>query len=449
MDILHNLVYPQSPNHIELLQYLFFLTLLLLLPYLSVLIGTTLLSLMHFNKGRKLNDRKSFVFAKELIDLFTRNKVMTLGLGIVPMISLTFVLAQLLFSSKLNPTPDLFFSLILFVAALVYIYIYKYSFTLKNIFTIVNLNDPTDHNLVNEFESLKKSNSKLLSKSGLIGFVLLLVVAYLLIAVLSYIVTKADQNNFYSLILSPSAILYFLLYIAFSISITCAAIIYKYFKNNEQNYDSEYLAYIKTFTLKTGLIFTSVQPLLFVLYMLASPNNSLSFGVFITGALVMIFMLIISILFYLMYKGSKVHLGGSTVFVFLILFAALIYKDQLAFDTKNAVNINKQEKDYLAFASKVKEEAGVKEVVKISGKSIYDNKCSACHRFDRKLVGPAYFNVLPKYEGKRAQLIDFILHPRKVNPDLPTMPNQGLKPNEAEAIADYIVKVYHDSTKTK
>ncbi len=447
MDILHNLVYPQSPNHIVLLQYLFFLTLLLLLPYLSVLIGTTLMSLMHFKKGQKLNDKKSFVFAKDLIDLFTRNKVMAIGLGIVPMLSLTFVLSQLLFSSKLNTTPDLLFALILFVAALVYIYIYKYSFTLKNIFTVVNVKDITNQNLANEFEALKKSNSKLLSKSGLIGFVLLLIAAYLLIAVLSFIVTKANENSFYSLILSPSAILYFLLYLAFSISITSAAIIYKYFKNNWQDYNPEYLSYVKNFTLKTGLIFTTVQPLLFVLYILASPNVSLSFGTFITGAIVLSFMLLISILFYLMYKDSKMHLGGSTVFVFLILFAALIYKDQLAFDTKNAVSVNEQEKEYLAFASKVKEEAGVKEVVVISGKSIYDNKCSACHRFDQKLVGPAYSNVLPKYEGKRDQLIDFILNPRKINPELPTMPNQGLKPNEAEAIADYIVKMYHDSKK--
>ena len=447
MDILHNLVYPQSPNHIELLQYLFFLTLLLLLPYLSVLIGTTLFSLMHFRKGKKLNNRKSFVFAKEVIDIFTRNKVMSIGLGIAPMLSLTFVLAQLLFSSKLNPTPDLFFTLILFIAALVYIYIYKYSFTLKNIFTIVNVQDITNQNLVNEFESLKESNSKLLSKSGLIGFVLLLIVAYLLIAVLSFIVTKADVNSFYSLILSPSAILYFLFYIAFSISITTAAIIYKYFKHSEENYDPDYLTYVKNFTLKTGLIFTTVQPLLFVLYILASPNISLNFGIFVAGAIVLLFMLVISIQYYLMYKDSKMHLGGSTVFIFLILFAALIYKDQLAFDTKNSVSVNEQEKEYLAFASKVKEEAGIKEVVVVSGKSIYDNKCSACHRFDRRLVGPAYNDVLPKYEGKRDQLIDFILHPRKINPELPTMPNQGLKPNEAEAIADYIVKVYHDSKK--
>ena len=36
----------------------------------------------------------------------------------------------------------------------------------------------------------------------------------------------------------------------------------------------------------------------------------------------------------------------------------------------------------------------------------------------------------------------FILKPKKINPEFTAMPNQGLKPKEAEAIADYIVKIY-------
>ena len=77
-----------------------------------------------------------------------------------------------------------------------------------------------------------------------------------------------------------------------------------------------------------------------------------------------------------------------------------------------------------------------------NSQDIYDAKCIACHRFDTKLVGPAYNDVLPKYDGKREELISFILNPTKINPEFTAMPNQGLKPKEAEAIADYIVKTY-------
>jgi len=78
-------------------------------------------------------------------------------------------------------------------------------------------------------------------------------------------------------------------------------------------------------------------------------------------------------------------------------------------------------------------------LVVLSGQEIYDAKCSACHLFDQKKVGPPYKTVIPKYEGKKAQLLAFILNPVKVDPAYPNMPNQGLKPAEADSIATYLL----------
>ncbi len=47
--------------------------------------------------------------------------------------------------------------------------------------------------------------------------------------------------------------------------------------------------------------------------------------------------------------------------------------------------------------------------------------------------------MIPKYAGKEAQLVAFIRNPVKVNPDYPPMPNPGLKPNEAKAVAKYLL----------
>jgi cytochrome c len=49
---------------------------------------------------------------------------------------------------------------------------------------------------------------------------------------------------------------------------------------------------------------------------------------------------------------------------------------------------------------------------------------------------------MPKYEGKKDLLVKFILNPVKINPDYPAMPNPGLKPKEAEAIAEYLLTTY-------
>ncbi|MCW8849723.1 MAG: cytochrome c [Melioribacteraceae bacterium] len=448
MDVLKDIVFPQSPTNILLLKYLLFLTLLILLPYLSVLLSTTLFSAMHFNKGKSTGNRDYLVFANELIDMFTANKVMSISLGLIPLLSIIFILGQLLLNSSLNVTSHLFFAFIIFVAALIYLYTYKHSYKLKNIFNLVNVSETTSKDLVSEFEGLKESNSKLLSKSGIIGFILLAVVSYILISVLQIVSDStrwASENSFFDILISANSFLYFLFYLSFSFSITCAAIMFKFFKSGQKAYSENYLNYVKTFSLKTGLIFTFIQPLLFVLTVISSPKSALSFQIFIAGAIILALMLIISVMFYIMYKESKTNLGGSAVLVFLILISVIIYKDQLAFDTasqKQMLNINNE---YNLYAAHIKEKAGILEVIEISGEDIYNAKCIACHKFDAVLVGPAYNDVLPKYDGKREDLISFILNPKKINPDFTAMPNQGLKPKEAEAIADYIVKIYNES----
>jgi len=447
MDVLQNIVFPQSPTHILLLKYLLFVTLLILLPYLSVMLGTTFFSVMHFYKGKNSDNRDYLVFANELIDIFTVNKGMSFSLGLVPLLSMMLILSQLLLNSGLNVNSHLFFSLLVLIAALISVYTYKHSFQLKNIFNLVNISETTDTKVVNEFEGLKNSNSKLLVKSGIIGFILLAVVSYILMGVLQITLDStrwSGDNSFFDLLLSGNTFLYFLFYLAFSFSLTCAAIVFKYFKSGQKKHDENYLNYVKNFALQTGLIFTFIQPLLFVITLISTPTASLSFPLFIMAAIILSLMLVVSIMFYIMYKGSKTHLGGSTVLVFLILASAIIYKDQLALDTTSEMQIHNLNKEYQLFASKVKEEAGIKEVVVISGEDIFNAKCIACHRYDTKLVGPAYNNVLPKYEGKIEDLVAFILNPIKINPEFTAMPNQGLKPKEAEAIADYIVKIYEE-----
>ena len=53
-------------------------------------------------------------------------------------------------------------------------------------------------------------------------------------------------------------------------------------------------------------------------------------------------------------------------------------------------------------------------------------------------------DVLPKYDGKEAQLVAFIRNPGKIDSAYPPMPNPGLKPEEAEAVVKYMFEAYKD-----
>ena len=82
-----------------------------------------------------------------------------------------------------------------------------------------------------------------------------------------------------------------------------------------------------------------------------------------------------------------------------------------------------------------------------AGEKIYTDKCSACHAFDHKVVGPAHKDVLPKYRGQPDKLLAFILAPQKVDPAFPAMPAQGLSRREARAVADYLLARLDAATK--
>jgi cytochrome c len=127
-------------------------------------------------------------------------------------------------------------------------------------------------------------------------------------------------------------------------------------------------------------------------------------------------------------------------FIFFLISAGLyIGSEYAAIGTatrSQAVIISKQ---YEKEMDELQAKLGVTTVT-FTGEDIYNAKCSACHLFDGKKIGPPYYQTIPKYIGKKTELISFIMNPVKKNPDYPPMPNQGLRPAEADSVAAYIMQ---------
>jgi cytochrome c len=96
----------------------------------------------------------------------------------------------------------------------------------------------------------------------------------------------------------------------------------------------------------------------------------------------------------------------------------------------------------------LKTKLGIAMVV-MTGEDIFNAKCSACHLFDQKKVGPPYNETIPKYNGDKAKIMAFVLNPSKINPAYPPMPNQGLKPAEADSIVSYLLSKVAGNTQQK
>lgn len=96
-----------------------------------------------------------------------------------------------------------------------------------------------------------------------------------------------------------------------------------------------------------------------------------------------------------------------------------------------ALDLLKAERQAL-YAKNVKADAAV-------GERIFNERCSACHRFDQKVVGPPYNQVLPKYKEDPEKLKAFLRNPTKIDPAYPAMPNQGLSELEVQSVATYLL----------
>lgn len=446
MDFLDNLVLPQSAHHMVLLKYLLVLTFILFIPYISILFGSLTFSLYFRKKASGANENKYYKLSKDLIDLITFNKGVAFALGIVPLLSAAFCYAQLLHMTELNVTGYLFVSLVFLIVSLLLIYTYKYTFHLKDIFEFASAKKSDNEVITEQVNVYKTKTTAINQKTGVYGWITLFISTYLFVAALQLAVDSerwSELNNFLGLVFSSSALVYFLQFILFSFGLTSSAVLYKYYRVNSggTEKDPKYLEFVKQFSLKLGLIVSILLPAVIVIGILIKPGISYSYDVFGAATVALFIILLISVFYYFMLKESDARFSSSVIYLFVIALAFIIIKDQFAFDTSTKKQFAFLAVNYEEYQTKLQEEFGLAAET-INAADIYNGKCIACHQFDRKVVGPPYNETLPKYEGKMEQLVQYILNPVKVNPEYPPMPSQGLKPKEAEAVAEYLMTTY-------
>lgn len=449
MEFLDKFVLPQSAHHMELLKTLLIITYLLFIPYLSVLFGSLSLSLIYNWLGKKRNNKLYLHFAKDLIDLVTVNKSISFGLGVIPLLSAIFCYAQLLHGSGVNVGGYLLFALLTFVLSIILVYLYKYSFHLKDIFQLAESNEKVDDKeLKTEITSYKNVAQMLYEKTGKYALLFLVITIYFVggsIQLASDSTRWGEVDSFIGIIWSLSSLTYFLYFIIASVSITSASLLYVHFRdnNNRDFFSEDYKSFFKKHVLSLGLIFTIAQPLFYAADFLTVSESAVSGSIFAITLFILVVLLLISHLFYAMLRDSSSSYINSLIFLFVLLYSFVIVKEQMAFSEAEEERFIILADNYESYKKDLQQQMGM-AIEEISGAEIYNGRCVACHQFDKKLVGPPHNEVLPKYEGKKDELVNFILNPVKINPEYPAMPNQGLKPNEAEAVAEFLLNKYKE-----
>jgi cytochrome c len=431
MDFLNNLFLPPSANHLHLIKYIILIIYFIHLPFISLVIGGTFFSfIFRLLSGNDRNSR-SWRVSREFIDRLVLRKMAGIFLGVLPLIILMLIEGQVFYDADISVIPFMLITTILAATGITLVYFYQYSFQETGI-----------------------SPSVQIAGGALALFFLF--TGYFIFSVNSALILDPGRwavvNSPLKFLFSWNVIARFLHFVCAAFAVSGVAMIFFMFnwKESEREKDVEFADYMMKLSGGIAIGFTLLQPLLIFWNLITLPDQALSGAVYLLTVFVLFLLFIITLTLYRLLKESRVKLGNNVFVLFVVTFIVMIVNDHEARENsiENQTRLLTARAEEVRGAIQQEREAAMassfKPDIKL-GEEIYNKQCNACHRFDQKLVGPAYDSVLPKYENNRDELIKFIRNPYKIEPGYPPMPKLGLSEKEIMSVAEFLLQ--HEKNK--
>ena len=443
MEIFNKFVTLQSSNYLNLLIYVLIISYILLIPYAGLLSAASLFSYIFRRLGIKKNNENYLRFSHDLIFIAAFRKAWMITFGILPILTIGFSYTQL-FHRLDSPVLNYYFAaMIIFIAGIISLYFYKYSYQLDNVFKEAGLQQQEIRN--DGAKNIISNNTRLYKKTAFWGIVLFYISTFIIIGCIEFSITTIfvhSDKQFFGMLFSWSAILKYLTFLTLSVFILCVAVLYYFnrIKNVKNALPENYIKLVNKFALTSGIISVITLPALIVTNVFLTPYFAITGITFSFAGIILLLLFLAAHYFYTMIRHINLNYIIHLMSIVVIVSILFVANDQASFGISSRKQILVLSQSYNKMVEEIKEEKV--KAPKISGEEIYENICSACHRFDKVLVGPAYDDVLPQFENKREELVSFILNPTRKLPNFPPMPNPGLNRPQAEAVAAYIMKTY-------
>jgi len=438
MDVLNSIALPQSTEHFHLLLFIINLVMAVAVPYLALLTGVLLVAVWTERRDGQDNAGRNIHRWRYLLDAVLPVRSVYLFLGLLPALAMVFIHAQLFQGTAGLSTGFILLGVVFLVAAGTAAFSFRYTFRIEDALAGAHDGGSAPSAATGLLEHARRTRRR----TGTTIFWTILGMAFSFSVAQAISLNPAHWQDIDSILAAVASLdvwLWLLLFLALSAALTGAGMLFFPLKDqvpdgsDDPHGGADRRVGIR---LSTGALL--VLPAAVVLTLLRLPDAALSGWVYALAALSVLFLFAA---FHALYGYVQFNRAGSAAYLFaavILASTALVTKDQVALH-----NVTKDHAVALALVydrteENLKSSLGV-VAKQLTGEDIYNAKCSACHMFDQKKVGPPYLTVIPKYKGNKAGLMAFVLNPVKVDPAYPPMPSQGLKPSEADSIATYLL----------
>ena len=453
MEFLKTAALPQPAEHVQLLLLMMNVALVALIPYLGFMLGTALLSAICGRRGRSTGDEPLATFAGVVGSIAAPSKSIVAFLAIIPSLSVVFFLAELLQGTP-SIAPGLmgFGCLFLIGGSTLYLvsaFLHRQSRLLRGYQESLERGQGPggSHSLGEELASAEQGEER----ARIYGILCLAIASVLVVGAIA-VAGDPDSwpriSDVFDLILFGSFGVRYLEFLGIAGAITGIGVVYLVPRKEREPDEPE----IGELARRVGTRISTWALVLLPVVMLGSvavlPAAALSGSVFGTTGLGLILFFAAAHFLYALKRESRPVYATYAFCALAFGMVAVVSRDQLAIRSATGEHAAQLGSAAERDVDELKARLGVVVVKAMTGQEIYDAKCSACHLFDTKKIGPAYKDVVPKYFGRKAQMIAFVMNPVKVDPAFPSMPNQGLRPAEADSIVSFLLAKFGPNPQT-
>lgn len=397
-----------SPETFPLFLYCLMATLLVYLPFLGIVIGGSTASLVLNFFGRENREERSLRLSKELIETITVNEKLLFVAGLLPFPLIAYLCERIL--SGQSPFPWLSWALPFgaLLSGCVLLSLYRSALRQKADLSVLRF------------------------RAGTAGDLAIVVGSFLLFLLLGTLFNPDKLPLIRSnpvFILSWKSLTGFFLFLALSFGLTGGIVLLSLVRppTGKAEPDPDYRKYVRSVGSALALASALAVPALVVLALISLPDTGLSAEVFAAAAIVLLLALSVFLVCYLFPEDQTARPGARVSILFALMFVAV-----LAGDRAVVGNV------FLGRVAPGKPPAAAETAVE-KGRTVFQTVCRACHLFESRIVGPPLNEVVSKYQGNLEKLKSYIKDPARVNPDYPLMPQLGLKDEEIDAVARYLL----------